>query len=355
MKQLTIEVAGAAGNTGHAAADEGFVIAAGKTDGVPSAQAWFAGGERVGYDASARAIVRAQAAPLNVFLRREGDVAQAVSFLPGFPDGSFGWAKVLPYLPNAARMPKLFVEYVGMGDSDKPRNYAYSTAERTDLVEAIWRDLGVQSTVLVAFDFSSLVVLEHLRRRLERSNRGEPAGRPEIRGVFIFNGGLFPDGHSHPWYTTPLLRRLPKRARAGLARSFALFKSMVAGVMWSKGYKVKDAEVREVYNAISRRDGGFYLAAAAGFAVEHKAQGDRLDFGRLIQAYGVQFPFLVGGSDEDPFEHRQVEMAEERLGKFGLQIKHLPGGHLTTHEQPQALAALIAQFECGLPAKTSRL
>lgn len=354
MKQLTIQVTGAASRTGRAVADERFVTAAGKTDEMPSAQAWFAGGERIGYDASARAIVRAQAAPLNVFLRREGDLANAVSFLPGFPDGSFGWAKVLPYLPDADKMSKLFVEYVGMGDSDKPKTYAYSTAERTDLVEAIWRDFGVQSTVLVAFDFSSLVVLEHLRRRLERSNRGEPAGGPEIRGVFIFNGGLFPGGHSHPWYTTPTLRRLPKRAQAGLARSFSVFK-MTAGVMWSKGYKVRDEEVREVHNAINRRDGGFYLAAAAGFAADHKAQGDRLDFGRLFQAYGAQFPFLVGGSDEDLFEHRQVDLAEERLGKLGLQIERLPGGHLTTHEQPKALAALIAQFECGLRAKRSRL
>jgi pimeloyl-ACP methyl ester carboxylesterase len=244
-------------------------------------------------------------------------------------------------------MPKLFVEYVGMGDSDKPKNYGYSTAERTDLVEAIWRDLGVQSTTLVAFDFSSLVVLEHLRRRLERSHRGEPAVGPEIRGVIIFNGGLFPDGHSHPWYTTPLLRRLPKRAQSGLARSFSVFK-VTAGVMWSKGYKVKDDEVREVYNAINRRDGGFYLAAAAGFAADHKAQGDRLDFGDIFQVYGARFPFLVAGSDEDPFEHRQVDLAEDRLGKLGLQIKRLPGGHLTTHEQPQALAAVIANFERGL-------
>ena len=49
-------------------------------------------------------------------------------------------------------MPKLFVEYLGMGDSDKPKDYAYSTAERADLIEAIWRDLGVQSTTLVAFE-----------------------------------------------------------------------------------------------------------------------------------------------------------------------------------------------------------
>jgi pimeloyl-ACP methyl ester carboxylesterase len=313
----------------------------------PSAQAWFAVGERVGYDPKARAIVATQDAPLKIFLKREGEVSHAVTFLPGYPDGSFGWAKAGPHLPNAAEMPKLFVEYVGMGESDKPKDYAYSTAERTDLVEALWRDLSVQSTTLVAFDFSSLVVLEHLRRRLERAERGQPAGGPAIRGVVIFNGGLFTDGHSHPWYTTPILRRLPKRLHRGVGRSFRLFKLM-GGVMWSKGYEVTDAEVQELYNAMRRRDGLFYLAAAAGFVADHKAQGDRLDFGCLFKAYRDQFPFLVGGSDEDGFEHRQIDLAEERLGKLGLQIERLPGGHLTTNEQPEALAALIAKFERGL-------
>jgi pimeloyl-ACP methyl ester carboxylesterase len=317
------------------------------TGPTPSAQTWFEGGERVGYDPKARAIVAVQDAPLKIFVRRDGDLAHAVSFLPGFPDGSFGWAKVRPHLPNAAEMPKLFVEYVGMGDSDKPKDYAYSTAERTDLVEAIWRDLSIQSTTLVAFDFSSLVVLEHLRRRLERAERGEPVGGPEIRGVFIFNGGLFTYGHSHPWYTTPILRRLPTRARQRLGRSFTLFKLMV-GVMWSKGYQVTDDEVRELHSALDRHDGLFYLAAGAGFVADHNAQGDRLDFGRLFKAYSGEFPFLVGGSNEDPFEHQQVDLAEERLGKLGLQVERLPGGHLTTNEQPKALAALIANFEGGL-------
>jgi pimeloyl-ACP methyl ester carboxylesterase len=311
---------------------------------IPSAAAWFAGGERLGYDPKARAVVAAQAAPLKIFVRREGALAHAVTFLPGFPDGSFGWAKVLPHLPNAAEMPRLFVDYVGMGDSDKPKDHAYSTAERTDLVEALWRHFSVKSTTLVAFDFSSLVVLEHLRRRLERAAGGEPAGGPEIRGVVIFNGGLFTDGHSHPWYTTPLLRRLPSRARRRLGRSFTLSKMMTRG-MWSKNYPVTDGEIRELYEAVNRHDGGFYLAAAAGFVADHKAQRDRLDFGRLFNAYRDDVPFLVGGSDEDPFEHRQVGLAQQRLGELGLQIARLPGGHLTTSEQPEALAALIARFE----------
>jgi pimeloyl-ACP methyl ester carboxylesterase len=337
----------------HYAAAVAVANTAVHTRPVPSAEAWFGGGERIGYDSKSRAIIAVEEAPLEIFVRREGDVAHAITFLPGFPDGSFGWAKVQPQLPNAAEMPKLFIEYVGMGDSDKPKDYAYSTAERTDLVEAVWRHLHVHSTTLVAFDFSSLVVLEHLRRRLERAERGEPAGGPDIRGVFIFNGGLFTDGHSHPWYTTPMLRRLPNRARQGVGRPFALFKRM-PGVrkMWSKNYRVTEVELRELYGAMSRHDGLFYLAAAAGFAADHKAQGGRLDFGGLFEAHRDLIPFLVGGSDEDPFEHRQVDLAQERLGKLGLRIERLPGGHLTTNEQPEALAALITKFERGLQKRS---
>jgi hypothetical protein len=83
---------------------------------------------------------------------------------------------------------------------------------------------------------------------------------------------------------------------------------MLAGVTGSKGYKVTDTEVRELRNAMSRHDGLFYLAVGSGFVADHKAQGDRLDFNRLFNAYRGEFPFLVGGSDEDPFEHRQVAL-----------------------------------------------
>src|SRR6266700_6552374 len=86
-------------------------------DQALSAEAWFAGGRRIGYDPETHAIVAAQDAPLRIFLRQEGHSAQVVSFLPGFPDGSFGWSKVRRHLPNAAEMPKLFPDYVGMGDS----------------------------------------------------------------------------------------------------------------------------------------------------------------------------------------------------------------------------------------------
>ncbi len=89
--------------------------------------AWYDGGDRVPYDPQARAL-RSGHRSLRVFVRREGDVARAVTFLSGYPDGSSGWASVVAHLPGASAMPKLFLDYVGMGDSDKPSDYRFSTA-----------------------------------------------------------------------------------------------------------------------------------------------------------------------------------------------------------------------------------
>src|SRR5262249_56355596 len=111
--------------------------------------------------------------------------------------------------------------------------------------------------------------------------------------------------------------------RQRLGRSFSMFKWILADVMWSKSYKVTDAEVRDLYSALDRHDGLFYLSAAAGFVADHKAQGERLDFGHLFKAYRDHFPFLVGGSDEDPFEHRQVDLAHERPCHPGAPIPPL--------------------------------
>lgn len=325
-------------NSGAVSAEPLSGAGAKRGSALDALSTWYGSGERVPFDPGLGATSDSD---LRVFVRREGDIAHAVTFLPGYPDGSSGWANVLPHLPDPSTMPKLFLDYVGMGDSDKPKNFRYSTAERADLVEALWRNLGVRTTTLVAFDFSSLVVLEHLRRRLDLP---EPIGRPEIRGVFIFNGGLFTDGHSHPWWTTPVLRRLPAWMEQGFAmQSFAMF-MMLGGAMWSRRFAGRTAGGRRVYESLRRHDGFSYLSRAAGFAADHRQQGERLDFGRLFMAWRDRFPMLVGGSDDDAFEHRQLDLAEQRLQRFGLEIARLPGGHMTTDEHPRALAELIARF-----------
>ena len=319
-----------------------------------SAGDWFASGERRAYDppAGAMGTVPTMDSPrdrLRVFERvvpAPGAPSEArwTTLLPGFPDGSYGYAQVDTLLGSDVT-PRLFVEYVGQGDSDKPAGYRYSTVERADLVEAHWAVHGVRATFVVTFDYSSLVLLELLARQQERSARGERIGT-RIDSVFIVNGGLFADAHSHPWQTTPFLKTWAGRVGLWVAqRSPAVFARMLRGAsLYSKAYGVTDAELREQYNAIARRDGAAFMHRAAGFVEEHRANAERWNLARLYLALRPTVRFHLAGSVEDPYEPRQIVAARERLGAYGVDVRLFPGGHMTTAEHPDLLAQAIHEL-----------
>jgi len=313
-----------------------------------TAAEWFAGGQRIPYDpGSARVLTEEEAAAtpgaLRVFERvsradRDAD-AVWLTMLPGFPDGSYGWAQVDRVLGDGPG-PRLYVEPVGQGDSDKPRDYRYSTIERANLVEALWRHHGVRRTVVVTFDYTSLALLELLRRQQEQTASGDSA-MPVITAVFMVNGGLFADAHTHPWQGTPLLRSpLGALAMRGWQRSQRAFDTgLQQARMYSRGYHPSPAELAELRAAITRRDGAMFLHNAAGFVGEHRRHAQRWDLAAIARDLDGAVAFYVGGSEEDPYEHRQIPAARERVP--GAQILTFPGGHLTTGEHPDLLAAAI--------------
>ena len=101
---------------------------------VTAAQ-WFGGGRRVAYDPHATRILTEQqlastSGALRVFERvagvKHGPDAVWLTLLPGYPDGSYGLAQVDRLLGDDL-CPRLYVEPVGQGDSEKPLHYPYST------------------------------------------------------------------------------------------------------------------------------------------------------------------------------------------------------------------------------------
>jgi pimeloyl-ACP methyl ester carboxylesterase len=314
-----------------------------------TAAEWFAGGQRIPYDlGSARVLSDDEAAAtpdaIRVFERVAGKPdAEAVwlTLLPGFPDGSYGWAQVDRMLGDDLG-PRLYVEPVGQGDSDKPRHYKYSTIERADLVQALWRHHGVRRTVVVTFDYTSLALLELLRRQLEQPTAPEPgADGTVITAVFMINGGLFADSHSHPWQGTPLLRT-PLGA-LGMRRAQGSPKVMTAALvqarLYARNYHPAPAELTELGAAITRRDGAAFLHQAAGFVAEHRRHADRWDLASIARDLDGTVAFYVGGSEEDPYEHRQIPATRQRVPQ--AEVLTFPGGHLTTSEHPGLLATAI--------------
>jgi pimeloyl-ACP methyl ester carboxylesterase len=317
-------------------------------DWVTAAQ-WFARGQRVPYDPAAGRVLTEQEAAarpgaLRVFHRvvpaGRSDDAVWLTLLPGFPDGSYGWAQVDRLLGEDLG-PRLYVEPVGQGDSDKPRDYRYSTMERADLVEAIWRHHKVRRTVVVTFDYTSLAMLELLRRRQERTDGTTGMALPAIVAMFMVNGGLFADSHTHPWQGTPLLRTpLGALGMRRAQRSPRLFdEAMVRARLYSRHYGPTPGELAELRAAITRRDGAAFLHNAAGFVHEHRRHAQRWDLAAIARDLHGAVPLYIGGSEQDPYEHRQIQATRQRVPE--AEILTFPGGHLTTSEHPDLLAARI--------------
>ena len=320
-------------------------------DSRVSVSEWFASGARRPYDPVAKTILKTAAGggsgqPLHVF---EKVVAAApvgadtrwLTMLPGYPDGSYGYAQVDRYLGREPG-PRLYIEYLGQGDSDKPARYRYSSIERADLIQAQWRAHGVRRTMVVSFDYSSLALMELLRRQQEREAGGEdPAAR--IDAVFIVNGGLFADCHSHPWDTTPMLGTPVGRVATWFGQHVpgVLEATLRAAKLFSPSYEVSAAELADLSDAIRRRGGAAFMHRAAGFVDEHRRNADRWDLAAIVRELRDTVAFHVAGSEEDPFEPRQITAARERLGPFGVDIQWFPGGHLTTSEHPEPLADAI--------------
>jgi pimeloyl-ACP methyl ester carboxylesterase len=330
---------------------------------VVTAAEWFDGGQRIAYDPQSGRVLTEEGVAVTpgvvrVFERVETADHEAnedtvwLTMLPGFPDGSYGWAQVDRMLGVGLR-PRLYVEPVGQGDSDKPRKYRYSTVKRADLVEALWRHHGVLRTVVVTFDYTSLALLELLRRQLEGT-----MASPQITAAFMVNGGLFADAHTHPWLTTPLLRTPVGAVGMRRAqRSPRVFDATILQArLYSHDYHPGPGELAELRSAITRRDGAAFLHRAAGFTAEHRRHAPRWDLAAIARDLGGTVAIYVGGSDEDPYEHRQIQAARERVPQ--AKILTFPGGHMTTSEQPSLLATAIrdiaARHGVGTPAAASR-
>jgi len=114
--------------------------------------------ERAAFGNDRFAVVEGQ----NVHYVEAGE-GQPVVLIPGAFSTYRAWNRVLPALAQRHRV--IAIDYLGTGDSDKPRaGFEYSVAEQADVVAGLARELGLRAPILVGVSYGSSIALNAAAR-----------------------------------------------------------------------------------------------------------------------------------------------------------------------------------------------
>jgi pimeloyl-ACP methyl ester carboxylesterase len=278
---------------------------------------WFAGGERLR--------IALAAGSFEIFCRVGGS-GPWLTALHGFPTSSWDWAKATPSLERRFRV--LCLDFLGFGDSDKPRAHRYSIFEQADLTEALWRALGIEDTGVVAHDYGATVAQELLAR-------SETAAR--VTGVTCLNAAVYVR-LARPLLIQRLLAgRLtgPIVAHAVTERTFRRsFESI-----FSPQHPIDEPEIHEHWRVLERRGGSARLShRLSHYMGDRKRHADRWE--TALEKAHCPVSFIWGMADPRSGGH----IAEEIRRRLPLApFVELPDvGHYPQLEVPAAVASEIA-------------
>ena len=140
-----------------------------------------------------------------IFYRVEGELGErpALLLIHGYPFNSFDWKPIWGAL--AERFVLIAPDMLGMGFSDKPREFGYSVHDHADMHEALLEHLGVGRVHVLAHDLGDSVAQEMLARH----ERGDQVyGRLGLESLCFLNGGLFSETY-RPRLIQILLSKTP--------------------------------------------------------------------------------------------------------------------------------------------------
>jgi pimeloyl-ACP methyl ester carboxylesterase len=277
--------------------------------------AWCAGGQLV------------EVGGHRLFVRQDGDAAgPPVTLVHGFPTSSHDWAPILPALV-AAGLRITTLDLLGLGASDKPRPHTYSILEQADLVEGVWRHLGITSTALVAHDYGVSVAQELLAR--------DPA---RITSMTWLNGGVYPDLHR----PVRMQRLMHSRLGVVLGRltTERTFRAVIRSIM---GRPVSDDVLHQMWLSIEHGGGARVQHALLAYIDERREHADR--WRTALESYAGPTQAIWGPADPISGGHVLPRLRERIPHAELVVLDEAPAtGHFPQVENPEAVGAALVAF-----------
>ena len=261
-----------------------------------------------------------------LFVRQDGPVdGKPVTLFHGFPTSSFDWTGVMPALTGSGcRVTTL--DFLGYGSSDKPYPYTYSLMEQANLVQAVWGDLGIDRTALIAHDYGVSVAQELLCRDPRR-----------IESMAWLNGGIFPDLHR----PTDGQRSLSELS-ADLAEGFLTETAYRAALSVVSGRALPEHTVSEMWVDFSRSRGVRVAPALLGYMAERREHATR--WSHVIETYLGPQTFIWGPADPVSGSHVLPRIRDKvPFASIDVLDNPPPVGHFPQVEAPELVGPLLVK------------
>jgi pimeloyl-ACP methyl ester carboxylesterase len=281
-----------------------------------SLDSWISGGSRRRISGSSH----------QLFVRQDGPVdGKPVTLFHGFPTSSFDWVAVIPALTGSGyRVTTL--DFLGYGSSDKPHPYTYSLMEQASLVQAVWGDLGIDRTALVAHDYGVSVAQELLSR--------DP-GR--IESMAWLNGGMFPDLHRPTEFQRHLSELVGDGAEDRLTET--VYRAALLGVF---GRPVSDHTIGEMWVDFSRSQGTRVAPALLGYMAERREHAAR--WSHAVESYSGPQTFIWGPADPVSGAHVLPRIRDKApSASINVLDNPPPVGHFPEVEAPELVGPLLVK------------
>lgn len=136
----------------------------------------------------------------NIFYLQEG-TGEDLVIIHGYPYNSFEWKDTISELSKTFKV--TIFDLLGMGFSDKPKNYNYSFEEYCEIINALLNLLKITETHIISHDLGVSVAQELIAREIEGKNNFK------IKSSAFMNGSLFIDVYK-PRFIQILLSKSPK-------------------------------------------------------------------------------------------------------------------------------------------------
>jgi pimeloyl-ACP methyl ester carboxylesterase len=294
-----------------------------------SFEQWIAGGQRVRLSIMQDGRLESY----EIFYRTEG-TGDWLTFLHGFPTHSWDWHKINEALKPHYRL--LFFDFLGFGDSDKPRDHQYNLLEQANLTQALWQHLGVTTTGLIAHDYGVSVGQELLHRH------NHNLMDTKLTDLTFLNGGLFSDLH-RPLRVQKLLRRPVLGALISLVMTERTFAKNFAKV-FSPRYMLSAAELHECWEGIVRRGGKNMYHKLIHYIADRKIYKERWE-AALTEAK-IPLRFIWGLVDPVSGAHVAQHLKQTLPNLNILELSEV--GHYPQLEVPEVVAKRILELRANL-------